>query len=361
MVPLVSVVIPSYNCAAYLPQALSSLLMQTLEQWEAIVVDDGSTDETRAAMAAFVDERIRYVYQANAGPSAARNHGLELARGKYVTMLDADDWLTPGSLADRAAFLESSPACAAMYSDGYVCDTAGRILRSLSSQRSANHLGDVYAQLIEENFFGTLSPVMVRADTINELDLRFDESNVFVEDWDFLIRLAQHVDFRYLTTACVWYRQHGANRTPSICDRRSLDSHARTFTKVVNSSRFGQVPPATQQHVYGRLVPVYLAGHPDQQLAILRSSAFRALPRQYQASIMRLVAGDYLARGKADQWPAETLLRAWRLCPGDWKCGLMGISATVSPRVTGRLLRSWRSRRFGYRGASTAAQAGSVC
>lgn len=88
---IISIIIPCYNHAHYLPFAVQSVLAQTCAQWEAIVVDDGSTDDTRTVAARFSDPRVRYHYQENQGLSAARNAGIRIARGDYLAFLDADD------------------------------------------------------------------------------------------------------------------------------------------------------------------------------------------------------------------------------------------------------------------------------
>jgi glycosyltransferase involved in cell wall biosynthesis len=93
--PRFSVVIPTYNRAHLLPRAIRSVLGQTLAEFELIVVDDGSTDDTRRLVEATEDRRIRYVFQPNAGVSSARNHGVRLARGEFVTFLDSDDEAMP--------------------------------------------------------------------------------------------------------------------------------------------------------------------------------------------------------------------------------------------------------------------------
>jgi glycosyltransferase involved in cell wall biosynthesis len=338
----VSVVIATYNYADYLPQAIRSVLAQTLADWELIVVDDGSSDETAAVVAHFKDPRIWYVYQDNCGPSSARNRGLDLAHGKYFTMLDADDWLTPNSLADRVEYLDQHPEYGAVYADGYICDANGQRLRRLSDNRPANYVGDVYGELIRVNFFGTLSPVMARRRVLTGLGIRHDESNVFVEDWDFLIRLAEHVDFGYVDSNCVWYRQHGRNRTPALSDPRSLDSHARTFLKVVSSARYARLPRATRYHIYSLLLPIYLHGRPEDQQVVMNSAGFRALPRRHQARIARLTASRYLSADTPAPWIAAWLCRAWFVWPADWRSGLLATCAALSPRATSRLLQLQR-------------------
>src|SRR5688572_14211285 len=95
--PQVSVVIPAYNSARYIRASLQSIREQTCGDYEVIVVDDGSVDETRAAVLA-VDGPVRYMYQSNAGPSAARNTGIRAATGELICFLDADDAWTPDKL-----------------------------------------------------------------------------------------------------------------------------------------------------------------------------------------------------------------------------------------------------------------------
>jgi glycosyltransferase involved in cell wall biosynthesis len=112
MTPLVSVVLPTYNRARFLPQAFASVCAQRLGDWELIVVDDGSTDGTGelvATLARCLARPVRYVRQQNAGPAAARNAGLDLARGKYVAFHDSDDVWLPHHLDDCVSALEANP------------------------------------------------------------------------------------------------------------------------------------------------------------------------------------------------------------------------------------------------------------
>ncbi len=102
--PLVSIVIPTYNYGSYLPKAVASCFNQTHENIEIIVVDDGSTDGTREIVEEFGD-RVQYAYQENSGVSAARNKGLELASGEFMTFLDADDYLTEDSIETKLQIL----------------------------------------------------------------------------------------------------------------------------------------------------------------------------------------------------------------------------------------------------------------
>lgn len=108
--PLISVMMPSYNCAQTLPMAIASLQAQTYEEWECLLVDDGSTDNTEALVRCIDEPRVRYLkFEKNRGRPAARQHALLNARGEYMTMLDADDWLFPEKFARQLDVFAAHP------------------------------------------------------------------------------------------------------------------------------------------------------------------------------------------------------------------------------------------------------------
>lgn len=253
--PLCSIIIPCYNHAHYLPDALNSVLAQTYTDWEAIIVDDGSTDNTRAVAAQFTDPRIHYIYQENRGQTAALNRGLELVSGDYVTTLDADDWLTPASLLERVTCLEAHPELGAVYCDGYYCGSSGEILKRFSDNRSGNPTGDIYDALIISSVFGAGSPVMIRRAILHQHGLRYDESIVWCQDWDFYIRVSEWASFGYVDSPSVYYRLHESNMTLTMPEGRRLQSLIRTGRKVLDSARFTAVPlPQKRAFFYRFLV-----------------------------------------------------------------------------------------------------------
>ena len=107
--PKISVIIPTHNRARYVSEAIDSVLAQTYSDYEVIVVDDGSTDDTRFVLQSYGD-KIRYIYQPNAGVSAARNHGITEARGDWIAFLDSDDIWFPGKLAEHIHFITDTPS-----------------------------------------------------------------------------------------------------------------------------------------------------------------------------------------------------------------------------------------------------------
>src|SRR5688500_20069010 len=108
--PLVPVVIITHTCVDYVGRAIRSALAQTWSPLEVIMVDDGSTDATAGLIAGFDDARLRYVRQENAGPNAARNHGVRLARGDFIAFLDCDDWWVPEKISRQMARLRGMAA-----------------------------------------------------------------------------------------------------------------------------------------------------------------------------------------------------------------------------------------------------------
>mgnify|MGYP006310098299 FL=1 len=121
---LVSVITPSFNAAKVLPHAINSVLSQSYQNFEIIVVYDGSTDNTKEVVEKYINNsnpcRIRYIYQENAGVSNARNTGMKKAKGQYIAFLDSDDIFLEESLAERVHFLSQNQAIALVFTDYYL-------------------------------------------------------------------------------------------------------------------------------------------------------------------------------------------------------------------------------------------------
>jgi O-antigen biosynthesis protein len=196
-----SVVITTYNYASYLPESVESALSQTASAVEVIVVDDGSTDDTQQVLDGFAG-RIRVYRQENAGVSAARNAGAELARGRYVVFLDADNRLRPTFVDRCLAALEADPAAGFAFTQlAYFGDFDG-----------TSSVGPYDLQhLLDRNCIDVCA--LVRRDLATTYG--FDEGHrTFLEDWDFWLTLAEHGWPGVLVDEpLVEYRWHGANAT----------------------------------------------------------------------------------------------------------------------------------------------------
>lgn len=183
--PRVSVVIPAYNCAAYLPEAIQSVFAQTYPDWEIVVVDDGSTDATEAVVAPFLD-RIRYIRQANKGLPGARNTGIRATTGELVALLDADDAWSPDKLALQVP-LFNDPAVGIVYSDFSVRYSDGRVLASYLADRPLASEGFVVDQYLRSRFLFP-SAMVLRRMAMEQCGL-FDEEMFASEDIELFARI----------------------------------------------------------------------------------------------------------------------------------------------------------------------------
>ena len=226
--PLISVVIPTYNSAHYLPATLRSVLAQSVRDLEIIVVDDGSTDDTESVIHGLKSEKILYIKQANSGgPSRPRNVGIRAARGKYISIFDSDDLMLPNKLSEAVAFLEDHPQVGLVFTNFVVCneqgeDFAGTFLdtyagfwnlprRVVGTTRSIIAGQAAYENLFSENFIGTSGVVVPKRVFMSVGD--FDETLAGPEDRDMWFRIAKCCDIGFLDIIGHRYRRHGGGIT----------------------------------------------------------------------------------------------------------------------------------------------------
>lgn len=197
--PLVSVIIPAYNYAHYLPFTLDSVKMQSLSDWECLIIDDGSTDNTKQVSEKYTntDTRFKYYYKNNGGLSSARNYGMEHAKGKYILFLDADDLIETNNLSHLSSFLEQQEECAVFGKFIKFFDDGTADYPWYQDYNYTTGLQDDFQQrLIGKNSLppcAPLSPLKV----IKDNHLLFDENLTSYEDWDFWLRLSRCCKFVY--------------------------------------------------------------------------------------------------------------------------------------------------------------------
>lgn len=159
--PLVSIIVPTYNYGRYLLKAVKSCLAQTYSNIEIIIIDDGSTDDTRVIVQC-LDDRLAYIFQENRGVSAARNNGLKNARGDFIAFLDADDYLLPDSIELRLKALMEHTDVGICFTDTDSCDPSGRVYhkeRGLKDRISDRF----YEELLLSHLRFQTSAAMIRA------------------------------------------------------------------------------------------------------------------------------------------------------------------------------------------------------
>lgn len=224
--PEVSVIIPTYNSAKYVIEAIDSVLAQTWQDFEILVIDDGSTDETAQVMRRY-QAPVRYIHQQNGGVAVARNRGIRESQGRYVAFLDADDTWLPYKLKRQMKILQEQPYHRACYSSFTVVDSD---LNPIGISRSARQGSALEDLLTRGNIIGSICTVICER-TLFDLVGGFDPKLSQCADWDMWVRLAAQTEFLYLDEPLVTYRQHGANmsRNAPLLEQDSLQVLAKGF------------------------------------------------------------------------------------------------------------------------------------
>jgi glycosyltransferase involved in cell wall biosynthesis len=218
--PVVSVVIPAYNAATFLATSVESVLRQTFQDFELIVVDDGSTDGTADVLAAYGD-RVQCLRQPNGGVSRARNTGVARARGSWVAFLDADDAWKPTKLARQVDELRRRPDCGACYTAILVADAQLIPLLEQRSERGGVERADL---LVKGNLVtGSASSVACDKGLLTQMG-GFDERLSLCADWDMWLRLASTTSFAYVDEPLVFYRRSSSSMStnPTVLERDTL-------------------------------------------------------------------------------------------------------------------------------------------
>ena len=204
--PKVSVIIPTFNRSGFLQAALESVLSQTFQDFEIIVVDDASGEDVQGVVQRLHDPRIRYIrHKMNKGEAGARNTGLMYAQSEYIAFLDDDDVWFPKKLGLQVRALEKSTLKVGGIYSGYIAVDCGssRILHT----KIPTKRGDIYQDLLIRNLIGTPSTVLVRRSCIATAGL-FDETIFYGVDLDFYLRIARDFHFEYIEEPLVQYNVH---------------------------------------------------------------------------------------------------------------------------------------------------------
>lgn len=236
MAPKVSVILPAYNCARYLPDSVGSVLSQEFGDFELIIIDDGSSDGTgEFAKKNFADPRIVYARQEHSGLSAARNNGLRRARGEFVAFIDADDIFMPQKLMSQTVIFESKKGIDAVYTTEkyFFEDDKTRLIDSPYTKLS----GDLFFFLKRSNFIH-VSTVMLRRSSLAGIE--FDASLKSHEDWDFFLKLsARGTRFHYLPEALSLVRVRRTSMTAAspVMDesRKVVGERAKELWKKIKT------------------------------------------------------------------------------------------------------------------------------
>ncbi len=341
--PKVSVIMPVYNGARFVGKAIESVLAQNFQDWELIVVNDGSTDATAAVLAGFSDGRIHVIHQPNGGEAVARNRGLDALSGGYVAFLDADDLYLPNALEDMSDYLDAHPEADALFSDGYFCDESDRPLGRLSDVRPGPFTGIILEPLVlNAAVIAGIICTMTRGTAIKDSGVRFDPALVIGPDWDFWIQLARTARFGHLNRLTCMYRVHQNNITvTSGTTRRRMDL-VRGRLKVMNAAWFAELSLPTRSQFLRDLLIGLLDDQPDQQDAIMAAPSFLALPTETQANLLRLVASSHLGKRQNTEFALDCLRRSLKLQPDSPKGCVLFQLGSRNPVLATAVLLAWQ-------------------
>jgi len=206
--PKVSVIIPTYNRAHLVAETIQSVLAQTYRDYEIIVIDDGSTDNTADIIAGFP---VRYLRQDNQGVSAALNKGIEIARGEYITFLGSDDILLDKALEKGLKVLDEHPEVGFSYGQAYVTDKNGRvygIMKSSVSDHSSVVDGKEIIKEMLSIYNVPIITVMVRRRCLEETGVFNEYIRDFAEDFHLTVRLAKKYSAAYIAEPLAKNRRH---------------------------------------------------------------------------------------------------------------------------------------------------------
>ncbi len=255
--PLVSVVIPAYNSENTVLETIQSVLQQTLTDLELIVINDGSTDSTLAALEPVKDPRLKVFSYQNGGLATARNRGIERASGQFVTFIDADDLWTPDKLEKQVAALQANSSAGVAYSWTKAMDHSGQRFYEGCAE---SYAGNVYAQLLRCNFITSGSNVMITREAIAASGI-FDSTLRYCEDWDYYLRIARSWPFVCVPHYQILYRQTAGSLSTNV--PKMEEAYGRVCDRA-----FKDVPERVQQikseclaRVNQHLAQLYLKSH----------------------------------------------------------------------------------------------------
>jgi glycosyltransferase involved in cell wall biosynthesis len=245
--PLVSVIVPAYNCAGYIVQTLNSLFAQTYSSLEIVVINDGSTDNTLQILKPFSDaQRIKLLDQRNQGVAAARNAGLQIAQGELIAFIDSDDFWFPQKIAMQVAYLQAHAEVGAVYSawkewhadaEGVFPEPLSLAPSSVDMSLDTAYSGWVYNQLLLDCIIHT-SSILVRHRVLDTVG-GFNAALKIGEDYDLWLRLSRVTKIDKLATPLSLYKIH----PQSLTKKKPLTVCAQAVVIESAIAKWGYVGP----------------------------------------------------------------------------------------------------------------------
>ncbi|MDR7418486.1 MAG: glycosyltransferase [Armatimonadota bacterium] len=290
-------ILPTYNRAHLLPRALRSVLSQTYVDLEVRVVDDGSTDETPAVVAAYADPRVRYIRRPHQGAAVARNEGIRLAAGEWIALIDSDDEWMPDKLEKQMALAATAPPdVGVIYCGGVIVDDTTQQTIGIRRPLAEGH-GWVFDLLLETHWFPTIAVVARRRcfETVGG----FDEHLSFGEDREWLLRASRHFQFIGIDEPLVRVHLHeGMRLTGNLAARAA-------FVEVILERYAAELRsrPLVAARKYVGLGDLYLRGGDPRRARDVYGLALRVRPSFAPAYFhLALSLGPWRAWHAVSRW-----------------------------------------------------------
>lgn len=231
--PLVSVILPTYNRGYVIKKAIDSILGQTYQNWELIIIDDGSTDNTKTTVASSNDKRIKYFYKKNSGPCAARNFGIARSKGKWITYLDSDDILLPTCIETMIEHLQQNPrAVFALPRGKRSLDLYknGKLIKSVDDSDDMPMTFTIKDMFMRNARFACLGFMHLRR--LYDEGLQWDEEVKGMEDWEFMMSIGEEYPDDFLYVPELLYDYHQRFGGDGRCSESDYSTWADVFEYV---------------------------------------------------------------------------------------------------------------------------------
>lgn len=231
--PAVSVITPTFNRAHTLQRAIDSVLAQTYQNWELIIIDDGSTDNTKQLVEAVADKRVTYLYKENGGPSKARNYGIQHSAGKWIMYLDSDDELLPKCIETMLAWVDKKPNVA------FAFPRSTRTLELYENGKlvkSVDDSGDTPPEFTIQDIFNRnagFSPNgFMHLREAFEAGIKWDEDLALMEDWELMLSLGEKYPEGFLYVSVVLQKYTQRFGSDNLVSKTQYGSWADAFEYI---------------------------------------------------------------------------------------------------------------------------------
>jgi glycosyltransferase involved in cell wall biosynthesis len=227
--PLVSIVVPTYNRGLFIAEMIESVCYQTYSNWELIIIDDGSTDNTEQIVKPYISEKIHYRRLAHVGRSYARNLGLNISKGSFIAYLDSDDLFLPTKIEKQIQWLLKNPSTAMVYTSALIIDDNGDYIPAVYYASASGNIYEKVALFVPVTI--TLPSVMIRRE-IQDVVGGFDEKLDRFEDTDMWRRVARDYIIDAMSEPLIKVRTHQGNRIEAL-DPAKLCSAVKKYVQKV--------------------------------------------------------------------------------------------------------------------------------